>query len=160
MNDELTPASMEAAIRPFYEPCERRLREWVESNYVTTHVSRLDLKRVMQEYDRRGAIKQAAAAYIKSCLCNGGTDAPELNADISAKWRALTDAVEGGDTVSEKLEVESNYGSVDFRLEACEPTRQVWITAGNWDQSITGTFQAEEMAQVRDWITSWLEENE
>jgi hypothetical protein len=93
--ERMTPAGMEAAIRPFYEPCERRLREWVESNHVNARVNRLDLKRLMCEYDRRGSIKQAAAAYIKSCLCNGGTDEPELNADISAKWRALADAVEG-----------------------------------------------------------------
>jgi hypothetical protein len=28
-----------------------------------------------------------------SCLCNGGTDSPELNADINAKFGVLLDAV-------------------------------------------------------------------
>lgn len=54
--DELTPASMEAAARPFAEPCARNLREWAESDYDMAIVSRLDLKRVMQEYDRRGEL--------------------------------------------------------------------------------------------------------
>jgi hypothetical protein len=59
----------------------------------------------------------------------------------------------------EKLKVEGNWGSVDIILQACAPTGEVWITAGNWDQSITGTFQAEQMTQIRDWIIRWLEEN-
>lgn len=55
MSDELTPAGMEAVARPFAEPCARRLWEWANADgHTIAHVSRLDLKRVMQEYDRRG----------------------------------------------------------------------------------------------------------
>jgi len=45
------------------------------------------------EYDRRGAVEQAVAEYMLSCLCNGGTDSPELNADINTKFAVLLDAV-------------------------------------------------------------------
>lgn len=50
---------------------------------------------IADKLHRLRAVEKAAAAYIKSCLCNGGTEAPELNADIGAKWQALADALNG-----------------------------------------------------------------
>lgn len=62
--DELTPAGMEAAARPFVEPCERRLREWAESDYITARVNRLDLKRVLDELDElRAELREVAESY-------------------------------------------------------------------------------------------------
>jgi multidrug resistance efflux pump len=139
VSDELTPAGMEAAARPFAEPCARKLREWAESDHGTAMVNRLDLKRVMQEYDSlrselaeaqatiarlteerdqmRALIKQenglmvinlvadlvkrrniaaAAAAFVESCLCNGETDVPQLNAATGWAFASLVAAVEEG----------------------------------------------------------------
>lgn len=49
---------------------------------------------VAGEVDRLKAVEAAAAGYVKSCLCNGGTDVPELNADIAARFRSLCDEVQ------------------------------------------------------------------
>lgn len=38
---------------------------------------------VAGEVDRLKAVETAAADYVKSCLCNGGTDVPELNAMVA-----------------------------------------------------------------------------
>lgn len=54
---------------------------------------KVQLRMLLAEYDRRGKVEQAASEYMLSCLCNGGTDSPELNADINTKFGALLDAV-------------------------------------------------------------------
>lgn len=52
-----------------------------------------ELRALLAEYDRRSMVEEAAAGYVMSCLCNGGADAPELNADITEKFTALVASV-------------------------------------------------------------------
>ena len=46
------------------------------------------------EITRRKNIEATAAAYVQSCLCNGGTDEPALNASIDYAFAALVSALE------------------------------------------------------------------
>lgn len=69
---------------------ERSMRAWRGGIFGTGRV-KFDI--VMDNYDRLKAVEKAAAEYALSCLCNGGTDSPELNADISDKFGKLLDAV-------------------------------------------------------------------
>lgn len=47
----------------------------------------------VEEVRRLESVERAAQEYALSCLCNGGTDSPELNADINTKFGVLLDAV-------------------------------------------------------------------
>lgn len=48
-----------------------------------------ELRVLLAEYDRRGAVEEAAAGYVMSCVGYVCGDEPELNADIAEKFTAL-----------------------------------------------------------------------
>lgn len=72
---------------------ERWARHFSSNGYLVTAEM---LGVLLPECERLRAVEKAAADYVRSCLCNGGTDVPELNADITAKFEALLGAVRTG----------------------------------------------------------------
>jgi hypothetical protein len=85
------PAMAEQPSPDELAEAERYVREYI--NACVGGQTLRELRKVMAEFDRLRLVEQAAREYMLSCLCNGGTDSPELNADINTKFGALLDAM-------------------------------------------------------------------
>lgn len=74
---------------------ERLVREQVRARCTLWGSSHLhsDLGVLLAEYDRRGAVEKAAAAYVMACLCDGGSGIAELDRSLDETFAALCEAV-------------------------------------------------------------------
>jgi len=98
--EENVPASAPSSLRTELAEAKATIaRLTVERDTMRALIKQengLMVNNLVADLVKRRNIAATAAAYVESCLCNGGTDVPQLNAAIDRAFLSLAAAVEEG----------------------------------------------------------------